>query len=160
MVRAAIAEEKKFQVLDIEIKRGGISYSIDTLHELRKARAHDQIFFILGSDNFQNIETWRGFSELIQLCEFLVIERPGYPLKIPPYPVTHKTPASLRYHLMNGPTIEAASSDIRRLLREGQKVDHLLPDPVDQYIQTNRLYQSAESFDKPPRLRSEQVRTR
>ena len=170
MVRAAIAEEPGFQALDIEIKRGGTSYSIDTLRQLRKERARDQFFFLLGSDNLQSIGTWRDFHKLIQLCEFLVIKRPGslipyplrpdHPLRFSPLSAPKKEIDLLRFHVLKGPTLAIASSDIRRRLREGKKVSHLIPPTVHKYIQTHRLYCSPAPFDKPPRLRSEQVRTR
>ena len=115
MLHLAICSDPRFEVSPIEIERGGVSYSVDTVTQMRASHPGDRVFLIVGSDNFPDIGKWRRFDELAALCEFLVIERPGCPLRDPEIP-------SLRYSVFKGPTMAAASSDIRRMIREGKNV--------------------------------------
>lgn len=140
MVQLGIAGDSRFEALSIEIDRGGPSYSVDTLRHVRQEYPHDQIFFIVGSDNFQDIGHWNRFSELVKLCEFLVIERPGCPLKLPPPSVPADQLASLKYTVFEGPTISISSSEVRRRFHEGKNVSHLIPSPVYDYARTHHLY--------------------
>ena len=82
------------------------------------------------------------FSELTGLCEFLVIERPGCPMKIPPPSVKKDLLPLLRYTPFQGPTIHISSSEIRRSIREGKKTDAVLSPAVREYINTHQLYTS------------------
>ncbi len=93
MVRLAIAGNPLFAVSDIEGKRGGKSYSIDTIHALRQEYPDDEFFFIIGSDSFLDIGTWRKYAAIFALCNIVVVERPGavvrsicssLPLRYPP----------------------------------------------------------------------------
>ena len=140
MIELAIQDCPHFEICGIEMEREGPSYTVDTVRHVRSQHPKDQIYLIVGSDNFQEIGHWNRFSELIPLCEFLVMERPGYPLKVPPPSVPiHQLPL-LRYTVFQGPTIPVSSSDVRRFIREGKNVSHLVPKPVYDYIQTHRLY--------------------
>lgn len=140
MIELAIKDRPHFEICGIEMEREGPSYTVDTVRHVRSQHPKDQIYLIIGSDNFQEIGHWNRFLELISLCEFLVIERPGYPLKVPPPSVpTHQLPL-LRYTVFRGPTISVSSSDVRRFIREGKNVSHLVPKPVYDYIQIHHLY--------------------
>jgi nicotinate-nucleotide adenylyltransferase len=141
MIRLAISKQPKFVLSTIEIKRGGTSYSIDTIREVKSCFKDAEIFFIIGSDNFETIGNWYQFTELIQLCEFLVIERPGKPLIIPPPTVPKALLSKFKYRIFEGPTQEVSSSEIRENLLKGKNVSHLLPGPVYEYVQKAHLYQ-------------------
>lgn len=141
MLNAAIPDEPRFQVLDLEIQRGGTSYSADTLRELRRRYPADEFFFAMGSDNFEHVGEWHRFAEVLRLCEFLVVERPGFPLRLPPPSVRPDQLDGLRYHVVPGPAIDVSSTQIRRRLAAGQSVSHLLPLPVESYIRKHHLYQ-------------------
>lgn len=140
MARAAIAGDARFRVLDLEVKRGGISYSIDTLRALGREYPDDQFFFIMGSDNFELVGQWHHFRKVIRCCEFLVIERPGFPLRVPPTSVSRKFLSHLRYHLVKGLTMDVSSTLIRRLLMGRRSVARLLPPGVYAYIRKHHLY--------------------
>ncbi len=84
MVRLAIDGDPQMEVRPIEIERGGISYSVDTALQVQRERPADRLFFIMGSDNFRDVGNWHRAGELMDLCEFLVVERPGCPVVFPP----------------------------------------------------------------------------
>jgi len=140
LVQLGIAGNSKFEASPVEIERGGVSYSVDTVRHARTKHPKDEIFFIVGSDNFKDIGHWNRYSELIKLCEFLVIERPGCPLKLPPPSVPLDQVSFLRYRVFEGPTMSVSASEVRRLLREGKNVSHLVPPGVCEHIRTHRLY--------------------
>jgi nicotinate-nucleotide adenylyltransferase len=141
MIRLAIAGEPKFELLTYELDRGGISYSIETVRHVRSLFPDSEIFFIIGSDNFETIGSWREFPKIIELCEFLVIERPGKPLVVPPPTVSVELLPKFKYRIFTGPTQKVSSSEIRELVRAGKNVSHLLVRPVYEYVHKNQLYQ-------------------
>ncbi len=143
MVRLAIDGNPRMEALPIELERGGVSYSIDTVRCLRLQHPVDDVFFVLGSDNFADIGRWHHFKELAGMCQFLVIERPGCALPLPPPSVAPDQAARLKYTVFNGPTLDASSSEIRQLLRAGRRVSHLLPPSVEHYIRIHKLYRSS-----------------
>lgn len=142
MVRLAIGERAACEASPLEIGREGPSYTADTLRTLASERPGDTLHFVLGSDNFAEVGKWARFEELAGLCEFLVVERPGFPLRLPPPSVPPALRARLRHRMVTGPTVPIASSDLRRMLAAGQDVSRWLPSPVLDYIRGNRLYGS------------------
>src|SRR5215510_1256068 len=78
MVRLAIAGKPRFAVSTVELRRPGVSYSVDTLREFaRRLKRTDRLFFIIGLDAFREIGTWKDFGEIFPLCHFIVTSRPG-----------------------------------------------------------------------------------
>lgn len=142
MLRLAIAGMPACEVSPIEIAREGPSYTADTLAEIAAGRKGEEIGFILGSDNFAQVGSWARFEALVGLCEFLVVERPGFPLEIPPPSVAEEFRARLRCRAVPGPTVAVASSTLRRALREGDDVSRWISAPVVAYIRAHRLYGS------------------
>lgn len=142
MLELAVRDEPRFKVSPLELERGGTSYTVDTLEELRRTRPGDEIYFLIGSDNFQEIGLWKRFTELVELCRFLVVTRPGFPLRIPPPTVPAELLPRLRYTVLDGVALDAASSEVRRLLAAQKNVSHLLPPAVYDYIRRNDLYQA------------------
>ncbi len=78
MVRLATEGNPSFEPSDIEIKRGGRSYTIDTIEALRQAYPGTELYFITGLDSFLEIQTWHEWERLLTLCCFVVLSRPGY----------------------------------------------------------------------------------
>ncbi len=140
MVRLAIGEREACEVSSIEVGREGPSYTADTLRALASERPGDSLHFVLGSDNFSEVGKWVRFEELAGLCEFLVVERPGFPLRLPPPSVPPSLREKLSYRVVPGPTVSIASSDLRRMLRAGEDVSRWLSPRVLDYIRTRRLY--------------------
>lgn len=143
MLRLAIAGNPRLETSDCEIVRGGVSYSVDTVAELRRRSPDDRFSLIVGSDNFHEIGTWRRFGELVTLCDFLVIERPGCPLRLPPASVPAAQLPLLRFEVFQGPTVEIASSGIRDRIREGKNVSPWLAPSVYDYIRQHHLYETS-----------------
>jgi nicotinate-nucleotide adenylyltransferase len=155
MVERAIADNPHFAVSDIEQQRGGRSYSVDTLRELRHAFPSDELFFIIGSDSFLAISSWFNIAEIFTLANIVVVERPEAAISdlIAPLPVaissefcyiptemrlTHRSGFSV-FYLPDTP-LAISSSVVRQLLREGRSIRYLVPDRVARYISEQRIY--------------------
>jgi nicotinate-nucleotide adenylyltransferase len=155
MVTLAIAGEPAYAVSDIEERRGGRSYSVLTLAELQTLHPADELFFIIGSDSFLEIATWYRATELFTLSNIVVVERPRAKLidLLAALPVamrsdfcydsvamclTHRSGFSVYY--LPGTPLAISSSEIRRLVRTGQSIRHLVPDAVARYISDKRIY--------------------
>ena len=150
MVKLAIADNPAFALSDVEIRREGASYSIETIsYYHRDLKQGERLFFILGADAFCEIETWKDYSELFTICDFIVISRPNFdPLQAPVLTsegfqnegdhFLHPSGHSL--HLLSVTPIGITSTDIRRSVREGRSLTYLVPKEVEEYIMRERLY--------------------
>lgn len=144
MLRAATHDEPRFKVLDIELKRGGVSYSIDTLRALKKSRPRDHFFFIIGTDMLAELHTWRDIYRLLELCEFVTMARPGMRASRIRIPLDPPWPERLRANLFRGKLVDIASRDIRARARRGWSIDALVPETVARYIRAKALYDRKE----------------
>lgn len=155
MVRLAINDNPFFEVSDIEIKRGGRSYSIETLKELHKKYPKTDFSFIVGADSFNDITTWCGYEELFKFTSFIVIPRPGYPVKkigeVLPVELARKFwyDAEKAVYANDYGTFVAymettlfgiSASGIRKTVKEGKSTRYILPKEVGDYIAKNKLY--------------------
>jgi nicotinate-nucleotide adenylyltransferase len=159
MVRIATSENATFEPSDIEIKRGGKSYTIDTIEALKRAHPDADLYFITGVDSFLDIQTWSRWERLLSLCTFVVLSRPGYRfadlLKIdflrPAGNQVLELDREQRVHveihagtftvyLEMIPLYDISSTDIRRRVKEGRSIKYLLPEAVETYIINNKLY--------------------
>ncbi len=153
MVELAIKDNPFFILSDIEIKRGGISYTIDTVKELTEKGY--RVSIITGSDQFNAIATWRSYTELFQHADFVVVKRAGYRVKkleeCLPVELAEKfwydksidaymNSFDHRVTYIDTTLLDISSSDIRRRIKQGLSVRYLLPPEVEEYIKTNRLY--------------------
>ena len=159
MIRLATTGNPHFEPSDIEIKRGGTSYTIDTIESLRLSYPGAELFFITGLDTFLDIKTWRDWDKLLSLCSFVVLSRPGYSfadlrsidfmksaeremLDLDRGLLTHAkiTPGSFTLYMEMIPLYDISSTDIRRRVKEGGNIKYLLPDSVEVYIIKKGLY--------------------
>jgi nicotinate-nucleotide adenylyltransferase len=155
MVSLAIAGNPFFSVSDIEGKREGKSYSIDTIHGLRAEYPDDELFFVIGSDSFLDIGTWRRYETIFSLCNIVVVERPAAVVlsicSSLPLDVLHdfsyfEAEKRLAHHsghsvyYIRGVPLDISSSAIRRLVRLGQSISYLVPEEVEHFIKEHRLY--------------------
>ena len=142
MLQLAAGDHEGFDISDIELNVNGPSYTYDTLTALSKTLpADDEIFFIMGTDTFMNIEGWKKAEELIENFNFIIGLRKGYDeedLKAVIDKLKEKYPLNAEY--IRIPELEISSSEIKRKLREGKSVRFLLPDAVIDYIEKNNLY--------------------
>ena len=137
MVNIAIRENESFYCEDIECKRGGNSYTIDTVTYIyEQYQFEDRPFFILGSDLMPEIHTWKDVGRLSQLVHFIVLVRANYPF------VSTMTDdiMGFTYSLYERRKIEINSSEIRDLIGRGKSIRYLVADPVRKYIEDNGLY--------------------
>ncbi len=142
MVRCAIADNPDFEVSDIEIKRAGISYTIDTAHHFRKAYSAAEIFFITGADAIVEIETWRDYQLLLSEITFIAATRPSLKdeqlkLAIDRLNQTY----SAHIEIMDMLSLEISSSDIRHRFKVGKPIKYLVPACVEQLIGEKHLYE-------------------
>ena len=139
MCRLAIGGESRFAVSDIELKRGGPSYTVDTLAELHRMHHGEQLFLILGWDAARMFRTWHRPEEVRALASMVVVGRPG-----------SEAPgeAELKSAGLTGedvilclePTPDISASEIRRAVAAGEAIGGKVPAAVEQYIAANRLY--------------------
>lgn len=135
MIQLAIAGDPRLAVDDLEIRRGGKSYTVETLAELRDRLPAADFYFIIGADSLAELPQWYQVEQLVRLCRFLVFARPGYPAK----PVGRL--AGLRSQLFSTHPCAIASREIRERLASRQSIRYLVPEPVRRYIERHDLYQ-------------------
>ena len=142
MTLLAVASQDGFAVSDIEIRRRGPSYSIDTVLSLKAQWGCDHCFyFITGYDAILDITTWRDYETLLKECQFVAVARPDtdrgrlHPL------LEELGPLYDRIHLLDGITMALSASQIRKRVRDGKSLRFLVPESVEHYIKKNKLYQ-------------------
>jgi len=141
MIKLAIRDNARFEVNDIEIRRGGKSYSVDTLAQLKRRYPQAGFFFIIGADSLRELHLWRDVKRLVTLCTFVTVPRPGFEAKPVVDPrLDLATRRRLRQHILRGHACDIASRDIRTRVANGQSIRYLVPDAVHQYIRRRRLY--------------------
>jgi len=135
MVREAVKDIPEFEASDIEISRGGCSYTIDTIRELaRDFQPETEIYLLIGMDMLLDFFTWKEAENLLQLCILVGAPRPGFPLE----KLDNRISGHLK--LIKMPLIEIAGKDIRKRIREKRAFRFMVPEKVFNYIKMNRLY--------------------
>jgi nicotinate-nucleotide adenylyltransferase len=129
MLRLALRGNPRFEVCDLELRRGGVSYTIDTLRELKRS-TRARLYWILGADASRLLPRWKSIDEVRRLASFIVLPRPG---DRPP----RKSP---NQRIVEAPLLQISSSDIRDRVRKGLSVRYLVPDSVDLYLRRKGLY--------------------
>src|SRR6266850_391708 len=132
LLRLALAGKDWCEIDEQEIKRGGVSYTIDTVRDYARRFPQAQLFYLVGADNVPQLPKWREAGELARLVEFVVIPRPGQPES--PFP------APFRGRTLMGFPLGVSSSQIRARVKAGLGIDHLVPASVAEAIHNNRLY--------------------
>ncbi len=164
MVELAIAPYKYFTVSSVEVYRQGISYSIDTVRALQNELGYaSELFFITGIDAFLDIRTWKNADKLLELCNFIVIQRPGFRfgelmrIELPALLSVSSSelerldrgelsrlsiPLTERYslYLERITPCDISSTELRRLISNKQELKYLLPENVMSYIIEQGLY--------------------
>jgi nicotinate-nucleotide adenylyltransferase len=152
MVRAAVIGQSGFGVDDREIRREGVSYTIDTLTELRQENAQRSLCLLLGMDAFLGMPTWHRWREIFDLCHVVVAHRPGWkaPTTGPLGEVMVDrgtgsvrelhTSAAGRIYVHGVTQLEIASTDLRALIMSGRDLRYLVPDAVRDLIQRSGCY--------------------
>lgn len=143
MARLAAATVPGIGVEDLETRRPGKSFSIDTLRELRTRQPRDEFVFIVGGDMLADLPRWRSVGVLLKLARFVPVLRPGFTLEVFDAlraPLGDAAVEALRRELVTMPLSEISSTAIRTAVRDGLPWRHLLPAPVADYIEAQGLY--------------------
>lgn len=143
MLQAAVEDNLGFEVSDTELCRGGVSYSIDTVRELKQEDESVELCFIIGSDMLRELHLWKDVAELMQLCRFLTFQRPGSCIEALKPDAVGLAPHQVETLLKDvriGRQIDISSSDIRYRVAEGMSIRYLVPQAVEMYIAEHNLY--------------------
>ena len=134
MVDAAVADVEGLVVGDLEVRRGGDSYTADTLAELARLHPAAELFTIVGDDAAAGIDTWARADEVAARSSLVVVDRPGIPVELPSgYP----------WIRVEVPHLEVSSTDLRERVRDGRPLDYLITDPVQRIVRERSLYLEA-----------------
>ncbi len=134
MLRSAIEWDRRLEISDYELKKGGISYTIDSVRHFRVQFPGDELFWIIGGDQLPLLHKWKEIGELAKLIEFIFLERPKHPTK------PHPEIPGLRLHRCDGHLIEISSSELRQRIQLGRSLHYFCPQKVIAYIEGKKLY--------------------
>lgn len=152
MLQLALADHPQFAISTVELDRGHISYTVDTLRTLREAEPHHQWFLLLGLDSLLDFPRWQQPAEILQLADLIVVNRPGTsgPLAADAWQVLQEvaTPAQVeqtRASLVQSQQFEFSSTDLRQRAAHGRSLRFRTPRAVEKYIETQGLYRPTPS---------------
>jgi nicotinate-nucleotide adenylyltransferase len=160
MVERAIRDYPSFQASDLEVRRSGKSFSVDTLEILQRQDPAGERFFIVGLDSYRDIASWKDYARLFSLCHLVVTTRPGVAIENPlaPQPVAIRGDFCYDSHagkilhksgnyvfFLSGTHLDISSTQVRQRLIEGQSVHQLVPPTVADYIEEHGLYRTTSS---------------
>lgn len=138
MVRLAIQEEPSFKVLDIECKRKGPSYTVDTLVELSRKFPENSYYLLLGSDTMKRFHEWKDPYKILKIAKLVVASRDEeFQLNFGDDELVRL----VKKAIVSLPLVKISSTNIRSLIASNGEFDHLLPSAVADYIRRNNLYQ-------------------
>ncbi len=159
MVRLAIEGNPSFSFSDVENRRQGKSYAVETIDYFKKKYVQDlELYLILGQDAFHAIQTWKDWKNLLLMCHFIVMTRPGYENKgltgiIPPDFASQftydesvegfKSPTGNVIFFRPVTFLDISSSDLRQRVRRVSSIAYLVPATVRHYIARNSLYKAS-----------------
>jgi nicotinate-nucleotide adenylyltransferase len=135
MVEAAVADVDGLVAGEFEIRRGGASYTADTLASLAERYPGSDLFTIVGDDAAAGITTWERYDEVVALSSLVVVDRPGAPVSLP---------EQFHWTHVEVPRLEVSSTDLRARVADGRPLDYLLTEPVLQIVRERSLYQESE----------------
>ncbi len=143
MVKLAIEEEQGFEMDEVEIKRGGISYTYETLSYMSE-KIGKEIYLLLGSDSVLKLHRWRFPDKVLELSTLAVVDREGKSSEVRDYMKQNfpNTEEGRDYILIPTRRIDISSTEIRKRLREGKSIYAMVPDRVREYIEERGLYKN------------------
>lgn len=130
MVKLAIEGDSRFVASDIEIVRGGETYTIDTVKQLLSENPKNEYFWITGTDALVNMPTWRDFAKLTELIEIVAVNRNG----------ASQTDTGFKYTFVQIPEFQISATQIRDRIKSGRSIKYLVPTAVELFIETSGLY--------------------
>ena len=151
LIELAIAGNAAFCCSDIELKRGGVSYTVDTLSSVRDSNPGDELFLLMGADSLYQFDTWREPARILELAIPLVVNRPYsdvVDLEVFAKHVDSNRLSQFKQYNVTSPLIDISSSEIRSRVAANQTIRYLLPRAVEKYIESQKLYQVVESTSR------------
>ena len=144
MVRLAIANCPHFEASAMEVERPGLTYTVDTLAELRSreggSSGRTEMYLILGMDSVRELRRWHEPERLLEMCVVVAVSRPNTD-DIAPSSFERDFPsAANRFLLLRGPMLSISATDVRSRVAEGRTIDDRVPVPVERYIRDHGLY--------------------
>lgn len=158
MLQLAVSGNAGFEVSDIELKRKGVSYTVDTLKQLKKENRNEELYFIVGTENLAKIDEWKDYKDLFNLAHFAVIARPGFIYKN----IRDIIPGCLRSDInfskdkeglkvfkhtrgkevifLKIRGISISSTTLRKMIQKKRSIKYFVPDKLNNYIIKNNLY--------------------
>ncbi|MDB6093294.1 MAG: nicotinate (nicotinamide) nucleotide adenylyltransferase [Verrucomicrobia bacterium] len=134
MLHAAVDWDRRFEISDFELNRGGVSYTIDSVRHFRALYPNDELFWIIGGDQLPKLHLWKDITELAKLVEFIFLERPGHQVKaFPDIP-------GLRLRRCDGHLLAISSTELRERVKRDLSLDYFVPHKAIVYIREQRLY--------------------
>ena len=136
MLKMAVAGNPKFDISEIDIDRGGVSFTIDTIKEYKKIENLNskEIYYLLGSDSLINFHKWEQAKDILNECQVLVAIRPGFrPSSIPSWVLK-------KIQFANIPRFEISSTTIRKRWAEDKTIRYMVTQPVWEYVNAHKLY--------------------
>jgi nicotinate-nucleotide adenylyltransferase len=134
MLRSAVEWDHRFEISDYELKKGGVSYTVDSARYFRDQFPQDELYWIIGGDQLPKLHLWKDITELAKLVEFIFLERPGYPVK------PREDIPGLRLHRCDGHLLAINSTELRERTRRRLSLDYFVPHKAIVYIRQNGLY--------------------
>lgn len=141
MVELAIESNPYFQASDLEIRRSGLSYTVDSLREFRRLYPKDEFYLLLGGDSLLNIHKWKDYEEILDKTRILVMDRHS-PLgkNLRDQVASYNKSFGNKIEIFTSPLIEISSTGIRERLAQGRSIKYLLPASVEAYIKEKEIY--------------------
>lgn len=143
MLQLAIGGHEAFRVSTIEVDRGGVTYTFETLEQIHAERPGDELFFLMGGDSVRDLPSWRKPQRICELATIVAVQRPDAPVpdveSLRPL-VSPERFAAAPPVIVAMPLIDLSSTDIRQRVGQGRSIRYRLPAAVEKYIETHRLY--------------------
>jgi nicotinate-nucleotide adenylyltransferase len=134
MLRAAVEWDRRFEISDFELRRGGVSYTIDSVRHFQALYPQDELYWIIGGDQLPKLHLWKDITALAQLVEFIFLERPGHQIKaMPDIP-------GLRLRRCDGHLLAISSTELRDRVKRDLSLDYFVPHKAIVYIRDHGLY--------------------
>jgi len=141
MVRLAVESNPFFEASQIEVERSGLTYSINTLQELKQIYKDASIYFIIGADVVGELVTWKEYERVFKMCEFIAVLRPGYDNSAFESAVEfNERNLGARIWKVQSRLVDISSTDIRERCKRRKSIKYLVPGKVEDYINAHGLY--------------------
>lgn len=143
MIEMAISGHDSFRLSRVELDRGDVSFTVDTLEQIREEQLSDELFWLMGDDSLESFSRWRDPERICELATPLVVNRPGsddVDLHVLRPFVAEERFQQLQKLKIVSPQIEISSSELRERVSGGRSIRYLTPRAVEKYIETNQIY--------------------